>query len=248
MKKIKKHYIISIPAFFFLGVLVAGILLYIVHSNKKSVIPKTVNVFGAPRVQAQQTFPSSNPQFTATIGYIKPTSLHQQSITVYQLKDAKKIPVFERTFYADGFRGNTLTYTIASSSAEIIQSGSLGTIGCTANDCTKPWSNFYTWDKKQGMFVLENTEHEDAFQQLFLHYQAMDQKGCSVMKGSTITGQQDLSFTQLYKKYPTATYYCSQSQGILPANLMFFLQTEEILKEIVHGENEGSDDIRDVTL
>jgi hypothetical protein len=248
MGKIKKHHLFIVFLCFLLGVIVAGLIIYFLPLFKKPVITQTVNVFGAPRSQAQQNFPVSNPQFTAVIGNIKPASLHQQSISVYQLKDVKKIPVFERSFYSDGFRGNGLTYTLSSSLAEITQSGSLGSIGCATQNCILPWRNFYTWNNNQHTFVLDNASHKSDFQQLLSIYQSLDQKGCNLMKGTIIAGQDGLSFTEIYKKYPTENYYCSQSQGILPANFVFFLQTEKTLNEIVKGENIGSEDIRDTTL
>lgn len=244
----KKRYFFIVPICFLFGIIVAGLIIYLPHIFKKPVRTQTVNVFGSPRSQAQQNFPSSNPQFVATIGNIKPASLHQQSIVIYQLKDSKKTPVFERSFYADGFRGSGLTYILSSSSAEITQSGSLGTIGCLTENCKLPWSNFYTWDAKQNVFVLDNGTHKNAFQQLLAVYQSLDQKGCSLMKGATMAGQGGVSFTELYKKYPTAKYYCSNEQGILPSNLVFFLQTEKALQEIGSGENLGSDDIRAIQI
>jgi len=248
MKKIKKHYFFIIFLCFLLGIIFAGLVIYLPRLFKKPVIPQTVNVFGIPRSRAQQNFPASNPQFTAVIGNIKPASLHQQAISVYQIKDSKKTPVFERSFYDDGFRGNGLTYTLSSSSAEITQSGSLGSIGCTTQSCILQWRNFYAWNNNQHTFVLDNASHKADFQQLLAIYQFLDQKGCDLMKGTIIAGQDGISFTGLYKKYPTENYYCSQSQGILPANLVFFLQAEKTLNEIVKGENIGSEDIRNTAL
>jgi hypothetical protein len=248
MKKNKKRYIFIILLFFLLGIVITTIIIYFSHLLKKPMQTQTINVFGAPRARVQHNFPASHPEFAAVIGYIKPASLHQQSITIYKINDSKKIPVFERSFYADGFRGNGLTYTLSSSSPEITQSGSLGTIGCLTNNCILPWSNFYTWSATQNTFVLDNETYKDEFQQLLTTYQSIDQKGCGLIKGTLVSGQDGFSFTQLYKKYPTSKYFCSQNQGILPANLVFFLQAEKAVQEIVSGENIGSDDIREITI
>jgi hypothetical protein len=248
MKKTKKRYITTFSLFVLIGSIVAIIIIVYPHLFKKYTIPKTVDVFGPPIAKAQQNFPASNPAFTAIIGDIKPASLRQQSIIVYRLKNAKKTPVFERPFYADGFRGNELTYTFASNSAEITQNGSIGSLGCSDQQCSLLWSNYYTWNQIAQMFVLTNIRHKSEFQYLLADYQALDQKGCSLMKGKTIAGQDGLSFTELYKKYPTANYYCSQEQGILPSNIIFFLQSKKALTQIVSGENIGSNEIRDISL
>src|SRR5579864_2372610 len=89
-------------------------LIIIVYLPKKSVIPKPVDVFGAPRAQMQQNFPIEKPEYTAVIGNIKSPSVKQQSIKVYKIGDAKKNLLFERPFYADGFHGNDLSYTFSS--------------------------------------------------------------------------------------------------------------------------------------
>ena len=250
MKRIKKRYIFIFSLFFLLGIVVASliIIVYFPHIFRRYTIPKTVNVFGEPRVQNKLNFPSNNPHFTAIIGKIKPASLHQQSIIVYQIKDPKRIPVFERPFYADGFHGNELIYTLSSDSAVITQNGSLSSLGCKSDDCTLKWTNFYTWDTTQHTFVLDNTSHKTEFQQLFSTYQTIDRKGCSIVGSDQLSKQQGLSFTELYKKFPTDKYYCSSKQGIFPSNLIYFLQTEKTLQEIVNGENVGSADIRDINF
>lgn len=248
MKRIKKPYIVTFSIILLLGIAVGIIVIYFPNLFKKHDIPKTVDVFGSPRAQTQKNFPATQPEFTAVIGDIKPASLHQQLIKVYKIGDTKKTAVFERPFYADGFRGNGLSYKFASSSAEIIQSGSLGTIGCTTNDCVLPWSNFYIWDTNNHTFSLDNASHKDEFQGLLTKYHGVDAKGCSIVGGRILSGQDDLSLTDIYKKYPTASYYCSQTQGIVPSNLIFFLQAEKTLEEIVGGDNIGSDDIRDSEL
>ncbi len=243
MKKINKKFIFIFSLFFLLGVIVCIILVLI---PRKPVIPKTFDVFGTPRAKTQQNFPTDNPKFKAIIGTIKPASVHQQSITVYEIDSREK--VFNRPFYADGFRGNELTYFLSSNSAEIIQSGSLGTIGCSTENCTLLWSNYYTWDATQHTFILDNTTHKSEFQYLLTTYQALDQKGCGSVSGNILSDQTNLSFTQLNKKFPTAKYYCSNEQGILPTNIVFFLQVERALQQIMKGENIGSNDIRNLML
>jgi len=245
MKKIKKYYIVIFSLIFLLGIFVV-IIIYFPNLFKKSVIPKTVDVFGAPRIQNHQNFPTDKPKFTAVIGAIKPASVHQQSITVYEIGSKEK--VFNRPFYADGFRGNELTYTLSSNSAEITQSGSIGALGCTDEHCSLLWSNYYKWDATQRTFVLNNTAHESEFQYLLAAYQAIDQKGCGSVSGNILPDQENLGFTQLYKKFPTAKYYCSNEQGILPTNILFFLQAEKALEKIVAGTNVGSGDIRAISM
>lgn len=242
MKKIKKRYIILCLTIILLG-LVAILLIFI---PRKKAIPKPVDVFGAPRVKTSQNFPVENHEFTADIGKIKPDSVDQQSITVYQIGDPQKTIVFQRPFYADDFRGNDLTYTFSSGSAEIIQTGSLGSLGCKSDDCTLPWSNYYIWDANQRTFVLNNGTHKDMFEQLFTKYQAIDKNGCNMVGTNLVTAQEGLSFTEIYKKYPTDKYYCSKTQGILPSNLKFFLQAEKTLSAITNGEDLGSADIRNI--
>lgn len=248
MKRIKKRYIYFFSLFLLLGIAATIIIVYFPNLFYRYTIPKTVDVFGTPIAKMQQNFPASHPEFTAIIGFIKPASLHQQSIVVYQTKNAKKISVFERPFYADSFRGNKLSYSLSSNSAEITQNGSLATLGCNADDCTLPWTNFYTWDASQHSFVLDNLNHKDAFQQLLLDYQTIDKNGCTIVGSNLISTQEGLSFTEIYKKFPTASFYCSESEGLLPSNIVFLLQAEKTLQEIVAGQNFGSDDIRDIQL
>jgi hypothetical protein len=124
----------------------------------------------------------------------------------------------------------------------------IGSIGCSSQDCLLPWRNFYTWDAKQQIFVLDNATHKEAFEQLVATYTAIDEKGCSIVSKDIIKGQDGLSFTQLYKKYPTAPSYCSKTQGILAGNLRYFLQIKKTAERIVKGENVGSLDIRESSL
>ena len=235
--------------FLLLVLIISAIIIVVFFPNLfKKTIPKTVNVFGVPQSQTQQEFPKDNPEFTAVIGAIKPASVHQQLIKVYQKGDANKTAVFERPFYADGFRGNELTYTFSSTSASFIQTGSLGSLGCSANTCMLSWSNFYSWDAHHHIFGLDNATHKESFQQLLATYQEIDNNGCSIVGGELLSQQAGLSLSEMYKKFPTAPYYCSKSQGILPSNLMFFLQAEKTLQGIVDGDNIGSDDIRNSSL
>ena len=104
------------------------------------------------------------------------------------------------------------------------------------------------WDPQQNTFVLTNAAHKDFFQQLLISYQAIDKSGCSLIGTATLPTQTGISFSQLYTKYPRASWYCSQSQGILPTNLMFFLKAKKAIQEGIDGKNIGTDDINDVSL
>ncbi len=208
---------------------------------------KVINVFGKPNVTASNMFPENKPLFTTDIASIKSSTLLQQSVKIYTLTD-KKNPVFERPYYADGFRGKSLTYIFSKDSPSFIQEGLLGTLGCVADVCALSWNNFYTWDAKQHSFVLDNTAHVDDFKKLQETYQSRNEKGCSVVEGTIEDDQMNLSFEELYKKFPNASWYCSKEQGILPSRVIFFLKAQKAIEEIVNGDNIGSNDINSIAL
>jgi hypothetical protein len=207
-----------------------------------------IRVFGKPNAKADLAFPASKPEFSATISSLKSPSLQQQAVTIYGSTDEKKMPVFQRQFYADGFRGKILTYSLASDSASFRQSGSLGTIGCGSDECSLLWSNFYVWDTKQHAFVLDNASHKDFFEHLLTSYQIIDDKGCSLAGTNTVPNQTGITFTQLYAKYPALSWYCSQERGILPTSLVFFLKAKKAVQTAIDGKNIGSADIQGSSL
>jgi hypothetical protein len=110
------------------------------------------------------------------------------------------------------------------------------------------WSNFYVWNPQQQEFTLDNASHQDFFQQLLITYQAIDKRGCNIAGNNIVPDQADLTLTQLYAKHPTLSWYCSKSQGLLPANLVFFLKAEKAVQEVITGKNIGSNDIKDISL
>src|SRR6266446_1929244 len=251
MRRIRRRYVILLCFVIFLLVLGA---LGVVYINRKAFFPSwyapkkfTGNIFGKPNAKADYEFPANKPEFVAKTSSIKSPSLEQQSVTVYKIVDEKKTPVFQRQFYADGFRGKVLTYSVASDSASIRQSGSLGTIGC-GYQCALVWSNFYVWDPQQKIFTLDNSSHKDFFKQMLITYQSIDKRGCSAVGNDVVPNQTGISLTELYTKHPTLKWYCSPTRGILPASLIFFLKAEKAAQQIIDGKNIGSDDINDVSL
>src|SRR5438552_236009 len=129
MRRPKKRYIILFCLALVLLILAGSGLVYI---NRKTLFPHwfrpkkfTGNIFGKPNVKTDNEFPLNNPQFTANITAMKSSSLLQQSITIYHIKNKTGKPIFQRNFYDDGFHGRVLTYTFANDSTIIQQSGSL---------------------------------------------------------------------------------------------------------------------------
>jgi len=252
MKQPKKIYILSLSLVILLCILLS---LFVLYLNRKWIYPHqpgtknkvAENDFGVPNVKASYVFPLNKPSFRAQISPLKSTSVFQQSIIVNGIVGNKETPVFQRDFYADEFHGKVLTYYLASDSATIRQSGSLGTIGC-GNECAMVWTNFYLWNPQQKTFVLDNVSHKDFFQQLLIPYQTIDKRGCSTVGSNVMTNQSEMSFTDLYSRYPALKLYCSPTHGILPTDLVFFLKVEKAIQEVVNGKNIGSNDIQHNSL
>jgi competence protein ComGC len=144
-------------------IIVAVVLVVLLPSFVKkhqTIVPKPVNVFGKSQAQKSENFPAKKPEFTAIIGSMKPLSVKQKTFSIYRLNDPKKTILFQRGFYADGFRGNELKYTVSSSAASFEQSGLIGSIGCSSQDCLLPWRNFYTWDAKQQIVTTQPSSKE----------------------------------------------------------------------------------------
>src|SRR6266487_1566550 len=235
MRRIRKRYVI-LPCLIILLALMAGFGMGYV--NRRALFPGwiiqkkfTGNIFGKPNTKNVFKFPLNNPQFNAKVSAIKSKSLMQQSVTIYPLVGNTQAPVFQRNYYDDGFHGKVLSYYFASESATIRQSGYLGAIGCTTA-CSMVWSNFYVWDPQQKEFALDNSSHKDFFQQMLITYQAIDKRGCGVVSNNVVPGQTGISLKELYTKHPTLNWYCSPTQGIVPANLMFFLKAEKAVQEV----------------
>lgn len=184
--------------------------------------------------QPKNTFPDKNPLFTCKLNSQKTSSSDelQQSITLYLIGDETK-PVFQRSYYADGFNGNELIYKLANNADSFFQNGTLGTLGCTSSDCSLPWSNFYIWNTKENKFILDNGAQRNVFNELLHKYTAIDKKGCSLFAQNALSNQQGLSLSELYQKYPSYSSYCTKTQGLLAKNLVFFLQAEKVIGEIV---------------
>jgi len=252
MKQPKKIYILFLSLVILLGILVSVFVLYL---NRKWIYPHqpgtknkvAENVFGVPNVKAAYEFPLNKPSFSAQILPLNSSSAFQQSIIVYGIDGKKKTPVFQRKFYADEFHGKVLTYNLANDSATIRQSGSLGTIGC-GNECAMVWTNFYLWNPLQKTFILDNASHKEFFKQILITYQTIDKRGCSIVGNNIVPSQTGISLTELYAKFPNLNWYCSTTQGIQPNTLMFFLNAEKAVQEVIGGKNIGSNDIKNISL
>lgn len=207
----------------------------------------TGQIFGKPNGKAETNFPKDNPQFKAKMDTLKSSTLNQQSINVFSINKTNDSPIFSRNFYADGFRGKVLTYSFPSNSATIQQSGSIGNLGC-GTGCSLIWSNFYTWDDKQKIFLLDNTSHKEFFQQMHITYESIDKRGCTIASANVIPSQLGLSFTKIYAKYPTENWYCNKTQGILPNNLTLFLKAKKAVEKILEGQNISSNDIQNLGI
>ncbi len=254
MKKIQKRYIV-LSSILLILLIIVGLSCFPLYQNRRRFFPRLfplktgdIQVFGKPNAKADVVFPATKPAFSVTLSSLKSPSLQQQSVIIYGSGDSKKTPVFQRQFYADGFRGKTLTYSFASDAASFRQSGSLGTIGCSSDACNLPWSNFYVWDSKQQAFVLDNASHKDVFAQLLTSYQTIDEKGCSLVSTNIVPNQTGMTFTQLYAKYPTLSWYCSTERGILPTSLTFFLKAKQAVQAVIDGNNVDSADIQASSL
>lgn len=231
-------------------VLIGGSILAIKHGTFSS--PQNQNASGIIQEQPKKTFPDKNPLFTFTLTSKKTPSsssdVDQQSIIIYLINDDKKKPIFQRDYYADGFNGDELIYLFSTNSDSFKQRGTLGTIGCTESDCSLPWSNFYIWNTTANKFIVDNGAERDDFTQLLNKYNTIDKKGCSLFTQHPLPNQQGLSLSELYQHYPTNSSYCKTTQGLSTKNLIFFLQAEKVIKEILKGKNLSSNDIQDTSL
>jgi hypothetical protein len=103
--------------------------------------------------------------------------------------------------------------------------------------------------KASPILVFDNVTHQDFFKQLLNMYQTMDQRGCDIAGNAAIAEQKGMSFTELYKKYPKLTSYCSKDTKLVTfSELYYFLETEKIVQEIVDGQNLSSRDIKDTEI
>jgi hypothetical protein len=250
----KKKLLLIIPAviIFMAIAFFAGIYFYR-HTNNpvapKPQEPKVYNIYEQPSAKKTISFPADHPQFTAEVSTVKTKSIDQTSILVYQFGDKKKTPVFKRHFYDDVFHGANLTYSIASDAASFSQTGMLASFGCKEDACQFPWTNFYSWDDTQKQFGIDNIAHQDFFKVLLNTYQTMDQRGCDLAGDAALPEQKGMSFTELYKKYPNLTSYCSKDTKLVTfSELYYFLETEKIVQEIVDGQNLSSRDIKDTDI
>lgn len=240
MKKYNKWLLIIICLIFIL-VLVSIAIRFFFYPSRN-----VYNIFDQPNVKTDVRFPASNPQFMAEIATVKTRSINQQSIKIYKISDNKKAAIFQRFFYDDAFHGNNLVYTIYPDSASFLQNGILTSFGCEKNNCALEWSNFYKWDNKHNTFVLDNISHKYTFKQLLTTYQGIDNQGCSIIGNDIVPNQKGFSFTQLYKKFPNFTSYCSNNQQLIKSSqILYFLKIEKTLQDIIDGKNLGSRDIKD---
>jgi hypothetical protein len=255
MKEAKTRHII-IPALILVTLLIAFVLflkLDFFHSSNLNFHSSNSNKSDAPKldyptiINNSDSFPSKNPQFTATLGHDKNGSGKHESIIIYPINDKTK-PVFQSNFYSDAFHGDELSYSFSADTTTFTQKGSLSTIPCSSGVCQLEWNNFYRWDAKQNTFVLDNLSHKNFFQQLKGKYQTIDNQGCNFAGNETLPEQKGLTLAQLYKKYPSRTSYCSKSQAITNSQLLFFLKAEKVINQLVNGINLGSSDIKIMTL
>ncbi len=208
--------------------------------EKKKPIPE---VFGKPNFSKEINFVSDDQKYKAKIQGIKSTSKSQEEITIY---DRNNTGIFQKKFYEDGFLGSILNYSIATDTGELTQTGSLGSIGCSTNQCFIMWTNFYTLNKNS--YILDNATHKDFFKSLLISYNTLDKRGCSVLGSDIIPNHSRISFEELYKKYPSLPYYCSKDLGILPENLRLFLKAKKAVQQVIDGENISSNDIQEISL
>jgi hypothetical protein len=246
----KKKLLILIPCLIILMLVAffAGTRFYHTGTKPTAQKPNVYNIYEQPSVKQTTRFPADKPQFVAQTSTVKTKTINQSGITISTISDTKS-PVFKRHFYDDFFHGDTLTYSTASDAAAITQTGTLASFGCSAEDCQFPWTNFYTWDADKKQFLLDNASHQEAFQQLLTIYQTMDQKGCGIAGDNVIPEQKGLSFTELYRKFPNITSYCSKDPKLVTfSELYYFLEAKKIVQEIVDGQNLGSRDIKDTDI
>lgn len=208
--------------------------------EKKQPIPE---VFGKPNFKTEVIFSTDDQKYKASIQGIKTASKSQQEITIY---DNKNSGIFQKKFYEDAFLGSILNYSIATDTGELTQTGSLGSIGCSTNQCFIMWTNFYALDKNS--YTLNNASHKDFFKSLLISYNTLDKRGCSVLGSNIIPNHSKISFEELYKKYPSLPYYCSKEMGILPENLKLFLKAKKAVQQVINGENISSNDIQEISL
>lgn len=210
--------------------------------EKKQPIPE---VFGKPNFKKEVNFGTEDNKYKASIQGIKSASKSQEEITIY---DKNNTGIFQKKFYEDGFLGSILTYSIATDSGEITQTGSLGSIGCNTNQCFIMWTNFYSLDDKKNSYELDNASHKDFFKSLLISYNTLDKRGCSVLGNQIIPNHDKISFSDLYSKNPGIPYYCSKEQGILPESLKLFLKAKKTVQQIIDGQNLSSNDIQEISL
>src|SRR5438270_10425625 len=126
MRRSKKRSIIFLCSVIFLFILASLGVLYI---HRKTLFPYryepkkfTGNIFGKPNGKTDYQFPLKKPEFSAKVSSIQSPSLIQQAVTMYHSNGNKGSPVFQRSYYDDGFHGRVLTYHFASDSASFQQS------------------------------------------------------------------------------------------------------------------------------
>jgi hypothetical protein len=210
--------------------------------EKKKPIPE---VFGKPNYSKEVKFVLGDQNYKSSILGIKSSSKSVEEITIY---DTNNVGIFQKKFYEDAFLGSILTYSIASDTGEITQTGSLGSLGCNNNQCNIMWTNFYTLDKEKNSYELDNASHKDFYKSLLVSYSVLDNRGCNILGNQIILSHDKLTFTELYAKYPTIPYYCSKELGILPENLQLFLKAKKAVQEVIDGKNISSEEIQEVSL
>lgn len=179
-------------------------------------------------------FPKNNPQFFVISSMMNGGPWQRYADGVYKFQGGIIRRVFKRGFREITGRWPFINFDNTRSAFSL--NGDHGYIGCLG--CRLDWIDFYTWSELNQEFVLDNVNHKEEFQKLLVEYQRKDNSGCKEgLAGTIIKEHVNLTFSELYKKYPDEKIYCNKKLGIYKEDVLALIKSIKIIKEIIIGNN-----------